>query len=233
LKAALKFKTIKEIMREQAMQEDHVKAYLKANPEFFEQNASFLADIKLPSPHGSGTISLAERQQLAQRDKIDALKTNFAELVLNAKDNDAIANKMHVLNIALHKAKNFDAVEQIISDLLPEHFNLSDTCLRLWATPLDAANHANLVFSAVSDEAKTWVTALSQPYCGKQPDIATDDWFIDPAASVALIPLQLQQSIGFLALASDDKNHFYSEMGTDFLSKIGEILSAALSRYLE
>ena len=215
------------------MQQDDIKAYLKANPEFFEQNANLLADIHLPSPHGGGTISLAERQQLAQRDKINALESNFAELVLNARDNDAIANKIHSLNIELHKAKNFDAIEQIISDLLPEHFDLSDTCLRLWAQPQDTANNTNLVFSAISEEAKTWVAAQTAPYCGKLPDIATEDWFLEPAASVAVIPLQLKQNIGFLALASDDKNHFFSEMGTDFLSKIGEILSAALSRYLQ
>ena len=215
------------------MQQDDVKAYLKANPEFFEANASFLAEIKLPSPHGSGTISLAERQQLAQRDKIDALKTNFAELVLNARDNDTIGNKMHMLNIALHKAKNFDTIEQLISDNLPENFDLSETCLRIWAYPLNSRTRSNLVFSDVSEQTKTWVAALTQPYCGQLPEIATDDWFIEPAASIALIPLRLEQNIGFLALASDDKNHFYAEMGTDFLAKIGEILSAALSRHLE
>ena len=215
------------------MQQDDVKAYLKANPEFFEQNASFLAEINLPSPHGSGAISLAERQQLAQRDKIDALKANFAELVLNARDNDAITNKIQTLNIALHKAKNFDTIEQLISDLLPETFDLSETCMRIWAQPLDSRNRTNLVFSHVSEQTKTWVDALSQPYCGKQPDIAADDWFLEPAASIALIPLRDAQNIGFLALASEDINHFYAEMGTDFLSKIGEVLSAALSRHLD
>lgn len=215
------------------MQQEDIKAYLEANPEFFEENASFLADIRLPSPHGNGTISLAERQQLAQRDKIDALKSNFAELVLNARDNDAITNKMHALNIALHKAKNFDAIEQIISALLPEIFDLSDTCLRIWAEPFDANNRTNLVFSEVPEQTKTWVAALNQPYCGKQPEHATEDWFLEPAASVALIPLRDAQAIGFLALASEDKNRFYAEMGTDFLTRMGEILSAALSRYLD
>ena len=215
------------------MLQDDIKAYLKANPEFFEQNASFLAEISLPSPHGSGAISLAERQQLAQRDKIDALKTNFSELVLNARDNDAITNKIQTLNIALHKAKNFDTIEQLISDLLPETFDLSETCMRIWAHPLDSRNRANLVFSDVSEQTKTWVAALSQPYCGKQPEIATDDWFLEPAASIALIPLRDVHNVGFLALASDSKNRFYAEMGTDFLSKIGEILSAALSRHLD
>lgn len=215
------------------MQEDEIKHYLKNHPEFFEQNASLLAEIHLPSPHGSGTISLAERQQLAQRDKINAWEERFAELVLNAKDNDAIANKIHMLNVELHKARSFDEIEQLVSAFLPEHFDLADTCLRIWAKPLDATNHANLVFSDVTEETKIWVTALSQPYCGTPPEVVAEDWFIEPAGSIALIPLRLQQTIGFLALASDDTSRFYAEMGTDFLTKIGEILSAALSRHLE
>jgi len=215
------------------MQEDEVKDYLKNHPEFFEKNASLLAELQLPSPHGSGAISLAERQQLAQRDKIDALKERFAELVLNAQENDAIANKIQALNIELHKAKTFDEIEQLVSSLLPEHFGLSDTCLRIWANPLNPEDSANLVFSEVAEEAKTWITSLAQPYCGLSTALVAENWFIEPAASIALIPLQLKESIGFLALASDDEKRFYAEMGTDFLSKIGEILSAALSRYLD
>ena len=114
------------------MQVDDIKAYLKNHPEFFEANAAFLAEIHLPSPHGNGTISLAERQQLAQRDKINALEERFAELVLNAQENEATANKIYAFNLDLHKGKNFDEIEQLISSLLPEYFNLTDTCLRLW-----------------------------------------------------------------------------------------------------
>lgn len=216
------------------MQEDDVKEYLKNHPEFFEQNASLLAEIQLPSPHGSGAISLAERQQLAQRDKIDALKERFAELVINAQENDAIANKIHGFNIDLHQAKNFDAIEQLISSLLPEYFELSDTCLRLWVSPQDVDNRANLVFSPLSDDAKSWVEQRQQPYCGLPPAIVEENWFIEPAASIAIVPLTGQQkTIGFLALSSDDTTHFYAEMGTTFLEKIGETISAALSRYLE
>jgi uncharacterized protein len=215
------------------MQDQDIKDYLKNNPEFFEQNANFLADIHLPSPHGNGTISLAERQQLAQRDKINALETMFAELVLNAKENDVIANKIHTFNLRLHQAKNFDALEQLISQDLPEYFELSDTCLRIWAHPLDSRNRTNLVFSEVSDEAKNWVATQLSPYCGLPPEIIEEDWFLEPAASMALIPLRSDQTIGFLALASDDEKRFFAEMGTDFLSKIGEIVSASLSRTLD
>lgn len=220
-------------MQDQNIKDQEIRDYLKNNPEFFEQHANFLADIHLPSPHGSGTISLAERQQLAQRDKINALETMFAELVLNAKENDAIANKIHTFNLRLHQAKNFDALEQLITQELPEFFELSDTCLRIWAHPLDSRNRANLVFSEVSDLAKTWAAAQLSPYCGKPLEIVEENWFLESPASMALIPLRSHQTFGFLALASDDEKRFFAEMGTDFLSKIGEIVSASLSRSLD
>lgn len=214
------------------MQEDDIAAYLKDHPEFFEANAMLLADIHLPSPHGEGTISLAERQQLAQRDRINALEERFAELVLNAEDNDAIASKIQALNIMLHKTTSFDAIEQLISIHLPEYFNLTDTCLRVWASPIDSSASANLVFSPMPDETKSWMAKQKQPYCGTPPEIVTEDWFIDAAASLVIIPLHGEQPIGFLALASDDKNNFQTGMGTDFVAKVGEIISAALSRYI-
>ena len=224
-------------IQDQNTQDQDIKNYLKNNPEFFEQNANFLADIHLPSPHGSGTISLAERQQLAQRDKINALEERFANLVANAQQNDAIANKIHALNLDLHQARSFDAIEQLISHHLPENFDLSDTCLRVWAEPLDPANQSNLVFSEIVNDTKTWLAALPQSYCGAPPAIVTDDWFLEPAASVAIIPLTIgystKQLIGFLALASDSKNRFYEEMGADFLNNIGELVSAALTRHID
>lgn len=216
----------------ETVQLDEVKAYLKNHPDFFEENAALLADISLPSPHGSGTISLAERQQLAQRDKISALESRFAELVLHAQQNDSTANKMHVFNLRLHQAKSFDAIEQLISHDLPEMFDLSDTCLRIWVQPLAQSSKANLVFGETPEVVKTWIAARTQPYCGKPPAIVHDDWFIEPAASLAIIGLHQPNLLGFLALASDSDSRFYEEMGTDFLNQMSELISAALSRHL-
>jgi uncharacterized protein len=215
------------------MQAEDVKAYLKDNPHFFEENASFLADIHLPSPHGEGAISLAERQQLAQRDKIEALEERFAELVVNAKENDAIANKIHAFNLALHKAATFDAVEQLISTDLPEQFDLTDTYLRLWAQPEETATGAHLVFSPIPEATKAWILTLTNPFCDVPPEAVTADWFLERAASIAVIPLRDGDIFGVLALASTDKNRFFPEMGTDFLVKMGEIIGAALTRYLD
>ncbi|MFW5432420.1 MAG: DUF484 family protein [Methylophilaceae bacterium] len=214
------------------MQEDEIAAYLKDNPVFFEKNASLLADIHLPSPHGDGAISLAERQQLAQRDKIDALQERFAELVLNAEENDAIANKVHGLNVGLHQANDFDAIKQFINMYLPENFNLNGSHLSVWTDNPEKTAYIKAAFGEVSEETKTWITAQDKPYCGAPPEIADKNWFVDTVASMAVIPLKGEACVGFLALASNDKNHFNTDMGKDFVIKIGEIVSAAISRYL-
>ncbi|HQN65038.1 MAG TPA: DUF484 family protein [Methylophilus sp.] len=214
------------------MQEE-IKDYLKQHPEFFEENASFLADIHLPSPHGSGTISLAERQQLAQRDKINALEERFAELVLNAQENDKIAGKIHAFSVLLQQARNFDAAEQLVSHYLPEEFNITDTYLRIWISPLDDADRKSLVFEPIPETTKSWVLEIHNVYCGGIPSIDIDNWFLEPAASIAVFPLRSNEQVfGFLALSSDNAERFYVGMGTDFLQKLGDHIGAALSRYL-
>ncbi len=215
------------------MQEDQVGAYLKEHPEFFEKNASLLADIHLPSPHGNGTISLSERQQLAQRDKITALEGRYAELVRNAQENDAIANKMHQFFVLLQQAKNFDAVEQLVTNQLPKAFNITDTCLRVWAKPENTNEVDNLIFSNVPESIQKWVNTIHNVYCGETPtSIVIDDWFTQPVQSLAVLPLRNKMVYGYLALGSHEEKRFYVGMGTDFLQKLDDHVSAAFSRYI-
>lgn len=215
------------------MQEDEITAYLQSNPAFFEKNASLLADIHLPSPHGAGTISLAERQQLAQRDKISALESRYTELVLNAQENDKTNDKMHALFILLQQAKSLDAIEQAISTHLCEHFNITDTSLRIWTNPVNHTNTESLTFKAAPEAVQTWVNSIHNVYCGETPTtIDTDDWFTNPAKSIAVLPLKSQSTYGYLALASEEKERFYVGMGTDFLQKLADHVSAALSRHV-
>tara|TARA_B110000908_G_scaffold62767_1_gene76239 strand:+ start:922 stop:1575 length:654 start_codon:yes stop_codon:yes gene_type:complete len=215
------------------MQEDQITAYLQSHPEFFEKNANLLADIHLPSPHGNGAISLVERQQLAQRDKINALEERYAELVLNAQDNDQITNKLHQFFVLLQKAKSFDVIEQLINQKLVENFNITDTCLRIWASPIDSKDAGSLAFSATPESTHTWVNDIQAVYCGESPtNINVDDWFVTPANSIAVMPLKTESVYGYLALASEEKGRFHVSTGIDFLQKLGGHISAALSRHV-
>ena len=104
---------------------EQVKAYLQTHPEFFEQHAKLLAEITLPSPHGSGVISLAERQQLAQRDKIRVLESLMEQMISNAEENEATSAKVHQFCLSLLNQQSFSALQKMISETLQANFNVS------------------------------------------------------------------------------------------------------------
>jgi uncharacterized protein YigA (DUF484 family) len=70
------------------------------------------------------------------------------------------------------------------------------------------------------------------PVCLHHAVFDTAKWFgeaSDHLRSFAYIPLRSNdQTIGMLIIASEDAKRFYPEMGTVFLHRIAEIVSAAL-----
>jgi uncharacterized protein YigA (DUF484 family) len=88
------------------------------------------------------------------------------------------------------------------------------------------------------DEEKLFASSLAEPFCGLNTGFDVVEWLDKPASasSLALIPLRSGEAgstapaFGMLVLASMDPQRFHGGMGTDFLSRIGEVASAALSR---
>ena len=78
--------------------------------------------------------------------------------------------------------------------------------------------------------------SLAAPYCGVNTGFDAVQWLPAPqeAASLALLPLRKpgasQGAFGLLILASPDSHRYEAGMATDFLERISEIASAALSR---
>jgi uncharacterized protein YigA (DUF484 family) len=209
--------------------------YLRANPQFFERNAHLLTEIYLPSPHGSGTISLAERQQLAQRDKIRILEAKLSELIQFGEENDVISDKVHRLTLGILAARGFEALVQMVSHSLREDFQVPHVAIRLWANPQNKGDRAGGEFEPVDEALIAWAQELNAPYCGHNPAMGVEGWFGEtnaPLKSYALIPLRGETVFGLLAMASEDAQRFYPEMGTLYLKRIGELLSVALLRYI-
>jgi len=214
--------------------EEQVAAYLHENPQFFEHNPALLTEIYLPSPHGNGTVSLAERQQLAQRDKIRVLEAKCAEFLRYGVENDAISDKVHRLSLGFLATQNFAVLMQLLVHNLQEDFSVPHVGIRLWAAPQNDLDSTNEVFQSVDSELKSWVQSLVTPYCGHRPGLELDSWFGADAApkSFALIALRGEKVFGLLAMASEDEQRFYPEMGTLYVRRIGELVSAALLRYI-
>ncbi len=214
---------------------EQVKDYLRNHPDFFEKNAMLLAEIALPNPHGGGVISLTERQQLAQRDKIRVVEAMMAQMISHAEENDAISAKVHQFSVSLLKQQSFSALQQNVADTLSHDFSVKESLIRIWVKPSNSAIMQDAVFTHVNDEFNEWVMSLTQPYCGAKPE-ALGDLLHQNLQSFVIIPLGQkaagQHPFGALILGAEDKNRFKAGMGTLYLEHVGELVSAAALNHL-
>jgi uncharacterized protein YigA (DUF484 family) len=133
---------------------------------------------------------------------------------------------------------------------MPETIAAIETSLR---EDFDAMNSVLVLFleqarSLVSDSSrflrsgdpadadiKTFETLLQsgKPRCGQIRDVQRDYLFGKDSVeigSVALTPLGPKGELGILAIGASDAERFHPAMSTEFLSRIGELVTYALMR---
>ncbi len=215
------------------MKPDDVAAYLKEHPEFFESYAEVVADVFIPHPHGGRAISISERQILTLRERAKQLETKLSEMIQFGEENDAIGEKVHRLTLTLIAAQDLPALLHAVGFNLREDFSVPHVALRIW--------HQGMVpdvpeAAPASDATRSFAAGLVHPHCGPLAMADTADCFGEAAPllkSYAYVALRGKDTFGLLALASEDAQRFYPEMGTLYLTRIGEVIAACLLHHLE
>jgi len=213
---------------------DQVAEYLRQNPGFFEEHVDILMNLQVPHPHGGRAVSIGERQLVAVREKSRLLEDKLRELIAFGEDNDAVGEKVHRLSCRLMDAPSLDAtLDTLYLDLL-DHFAVPHIAVRLWRVAEE--NPETKEFGAVAGEMREFVEKLASPYCGHHAVYESQAWFGEAAPhlkSFALVPLKRDGVVfGVVALASEDPQRFYPEMGTLYLGRIGDLVSHALWRFV-
>jgi uncharacterized protein len=216
--------------------EDDIANYLVNTPDFFARHAQLLATVQLTSPHGNRAVSLQERQAEMLREKIRALEHRVMDMVRHGNENVIIADRLHRWACQLFEVPSAQALPPVITAEIRNQFMVPQTAIRIW--DVDPRYGKEAFAEGVSEDARTFASSLTQPYCGVNSGFEAVNWLDDPAMalSVALLPLRdgpvdsTSPAFGMLVLASPDPQRFHSGMGTDFLERIAELASAALSR---
>ncbi len=216
--------------------EDDIANYLANTPDFFLRHAELLAAVQLTSPHSNRAVSLQERQAEMLREKIKLLEQRIMEMMRNGNDNVILSNKILRWAGSLLQGEELSQLPLQMADDIEQQFAVPQVGLRLW--DVDAAYADQPYAQSVSDDVKLLASSLTEPFCGLNTGFESVSWLDTPQAitSLALIPLRMGPSgastpaFGLLVLASSDAQRFTSGMGTDFLARIGELASAALSR---
>lgn len=190
-----------------------------------------LAEIQVSHTHDGRAIPISERQIAALRDKNRVLQDKLAELIRFGEENDAIADKIHRLAASLLRFSRLSDLVHGLDFHLRESFAVPHTVLRVW----DMTSEVPLLpeFDEASTDIHTLAESLAHPYCGFHISDEIRNWFGEDAArlrSFAMVGLRTQRTIGLLVMGSEDQQRFYPEMGTIYLTRLGELVSASLGR---
>ena len=214
------------------MRSEEVARFLKEHPEFFEEHAEFLGSIQIPHPHGGRTIPLAERQLLRLRDKSRVLEGKLHELVQFGEENDSISERVHRITLALLAARTLPGLFDSLYHNLREDFAVPAVAARVW---IGGPAEGRIEFTEVSPEVRVFAESLTEPYFSDHPMFDSGAWFDAGGStlrSLAYLPLRAEQAFGLLVLGSADEQRFAVDKGTLYLTRMGEIASMALKRYV-
>ena len=231
--------------------EGDIANYLANSPDFFERHAELLAAVHLTSPHNSRSVSLQERQAEMLREKIKAGERRMMDMIRNGTENTLLSDKLLSWTRSLFLVNDAFALPQCIASEIKGQFMVPQVAIKVWDVA-PAFAHAEFAHG-VSDDAKVFASSMMEPFCGLNTGFEAVSWLDDPATAVslAMLPLRMREpgqtwggmaptsvtvlsttlpAFGMLVLASPDPQRFNSSMGTDFLERIAELSSAALSR---
>jgi len=223
--------------------EERIERYLNLNPDFFERHQPLLSRMRLPHMRTGSTVSLVERQVEVLREQKSDSDKRLAEFVSVARANDQLADKIHRFTRRLLRASDARIALTSLEASLREDFDAFHSVLVLTGSipSLNSIEFEPFLRKLPADDAniRSFEALLNtgKPRCGQVRDSQRDFLFGPEAASigsVALVPLNDSKgengSIGLLALGSAERERFHPGMSTDFLKRMGELITDALSR---
>ncbi|MBK6928496.1 MAG: DUF484 family protein [Comamonadaceae bacterium] len=213
--------------------EDDIADFLLNTPDFFGRHAELLSAVLLTSPHGNRAVSLQERQAEMLREKIKLLEHRIMDMIRHGNENMIISDRLQRWARRLFRTASPQALPHAMAEGLQEEFMVPQVAVKVWGV---ADAFAGEPFAqGVSNDVKSLASSLMAPYVGANAGFEAVGWLPDASrvASVALIALRAgtePQAFGLMVLASPDSQRFHAGMGTDFLERMAELGSAALSR---
>ncbi len=211
---------------------------LRDNPDILNRHPELIAVLEVTHQSGSA-VSLIERQVEVLRQQIQNQEDRLRELMDVARDNERLAETRHRLAIDLLAAHDVDDVISLVLDTFKTELSADHAVVKLFSEDADLIEQSSGLFVDVNDESLNAFKTMLQhknTVCGKSTKEQKAYLFDDMAEkikSVAIIPLVAGANLGLIGLGADDVQRFKSSMGTDFLSQVGELISASLAGHLE
>lgn len=217
---------------------EQVLAFLHAHPGFLSDHPELLAAMRVPHPCGDA-VSLIEHQVTVLRDQVRQLRRRAHEMASNARENEALGQRMHRLTLALVEAGPVDEAFAALYQGLGSDFAADAVTVRVFAAPREESDRRLGEFVVEGDAGPRLFASIlgtGNPLCGHLTPARAEYLFADQGSlcrSAVVLPLgPPARGFGVLAIGSHDPERFRPGMGTVFLRNLSEVLGRVLRRHL-
>ena len=225
-----------------AVDDDVVAEYLAANGDFFARRPDLLPDLGLSGPvegqhpdeqKTQGVVPLAEKQVSVLRRRNTDLRGRMTTMVAHAQDNERIFADTRDFALALMEVESFADLDGVLAEHLVEGFKLDHAaCLLNGSVPGGDVRHVVGVVEAPLPRLFDQAEATCGVYRAEEYSRLFRGAELAGPGSAALVPLDRREgrAAATLAMGAEDPRRFSPNMGTVFLSFLGEAVSRTLAR---
>jgi len=213
-----------------------VSAYLQDNPDFFNRNTELLSSLKINN-NQRGVVSLVERQQQNLRDKVHLLEEEITQLLSVANSNEQLFSVYSDLYLQLIDCTSIDDLLDCLHQTTTQLLSLADC--KLWLLDEIANDHPCLIKEDCQSVLSNRL-GDDEFYFGRmqKSELAllfhnNEIFSSSGTGSAVLIKLTMaDKTLGFIAISSQDAEHFDPRMDTLLLGQFRQLVAKLLSRLL-
>ncbi|WNC71955.1 DUF484 family protein [Thalassotalea psychrophila] len=213
------------------LNDELVTTYLQDNPGFFGRNPQLLASLRF-NDSKRGVVSLVERQQQIQRQKIHLLEEEITQLLTVANHNERLFTVYNDLYLSLIESSDLSHFLDCLTQTTTQLLNLAS--FKLYLTNKDfEIGHDSIIKSDCSSVINKRFDSKDY-YFGRLQQQEKELVFGEQeVGSVVLVQLtEGDECLGFIAISSNDAEHFNPSMDTLLLNQFRTLVAKLLVQQL-
>ena len=195
-----------------------VSDYLRAHPDFFDQNPDVLGDLKLAHV-SDGAVSLVERQVALLRERNAELRRRLDGLVARAEQNETLLHATQEVISSLAERSSKDDIARLFCSLVKKSFNVELVAFH-WC-----GDNGDSPSDAVASHLLGNKNATSGPLRVHELKALFDEEATEGSAALARLTTRRQES-AVIAVGSVDATRYGIGEGTLFLEYLADVISS-------
>lgn len=195
-----------------------VSDYLRAHPDFFDQNPDVLGDLKLAHV-SDGAVSLVERQVALLRERNAELRRRLDGLVARAEQNETLLHATQEVISSLAERSSKDDIARLFCSLVKKSFNVELVAFHWCGDNGDSPSNA-LASHLLGNK-----NATSGPLRVHELKALFDEEATEGSAALARLTTRRQES-AVIAVGSVDATRYGIGEGTLFLEYLADVISS-------